>query len=44
VQTNSLLQGLTANWVDVAGSAITNQVSIPINAADGSIFYRLLFQ
>jgi len=41
VQTDSLNAGLGTNWVDVAGSAITNSVSIPINTGNGAVFYRL---
>ena len=44
VQTNNLAQGLGTNWSEVIGSTITNQLAIPINATDGSVFYRLLFQ
>jgi hypothetical protein len=43
VQTNSLTAGLGTNWVDVAGSTTTNQVVIPINAANGSVFYRMKY-
>ncbi len=41
VQTNSQAQGLGTNWVNVAGSATTNQLIIPINNTSGSVFYRL---
>lgn len=44
VQTNNLTQGLGTNWSEVAGTTVTNQVAIPINPIDGSVFYRLLFQ
>jgi hypothetical protein len=40
-QTNALTTGLGANWVDVVNSATTNQISIPINVAKGSVFFRL---
>jgi autotransporter-associated beta strand protein len=39
-QTNSL----ATNWVDVAGSSITNQMFIPINPANGGVFFRLVYQ
>lgn len=42
-QTNSLATGLGANWVDVAGSTATNQVSIPVDAANGSVFFRMVY-
>jgi photosystem II stability/assembly factor-like uncharacterized protein len=40
-QTNSLDASLTANWVIVSGSSGTNQVFIPVDFANGSVFYRL---
>ena len=40
-QTNSLSLGIGANWVTVPGSTTTNRVVIPIDAANGSVFYRL---
>jgi autotransporter-associated beta strand protein len=43
VQTNIMTQGLGTNWVDVPEAATTNQLSIPINSTNGSVFYRLLF-
>jgi len=43
VQTNDVTQGLGTNWVDVANSTVTNQMTIPINPANGSIFYRMIY-
>ena len=43
VQTNSVAQGLSTNWFDVAGATITNQMAIPIDVNNGSVFYRLAF-
>ena len=40
-QTNSLSNGIGANWVTVPGSESTNRVLVPIDAANGSVFYRL---
>jgi hypothetical protein len=40
-QTNSPAIGLRTNWVTVPGSANTNQVVIPINRSNGSVFFRL---
>ena len=40
-QTNSVSVGLGANWVTVPGSAATNRVVVPLNASNGSVFYRL---
>ncbi len=41
-QTNSLGVGLSSNWAVVPGSAGTNQVFMPVDAANGSVFYRLI--
>ncbi len=38
-QTNAIDKGLSATWYDVAGSAATNQVTIPINPANPTVFY-----
>jgi hypothetical protein len=43
-QTNALSVGLNTNWVDLAGSTSTNQMIVPINPANGSVFYRLILQ
>jgi hypothetical protein len=43
VQTNSLNTGLSSNWVVVPGSALVNSVTNVINAANGSVFYRLSY-
>ena len=40
-QTNSIAVGLSANWVNVPGSATTNSVSIPVDTNNGTVFYRL---
>ena len=40
-QTNSLSIGLSTNWVDVSGSPATNKVVMPVNPANGAVFYRL---
>lgn len=42
-QTNSLNVGLSANWATVSGSTATNQVNVPINPANGSVFFRLVY-
>jgi hypothetical protein len=41
VQTNNVAQGLGTNWTVVAGSMTTNQMDIPINETNVSVFYRL---
>jgi hypothetical protein len=42
-QTNTLDIGLATNWATVPGSSATNLFVIPIDAADGSVFYRLVY-
>ena len=42
-QTNSVSVGLQTNWFDVPGSTTTNHTIIPINPANGSVFFRMIF-
>lgn len=42
-QTNSAGAGLNANWFDVADSTNVNQVTMPIDPANGSVFFRLIY-
>jgi len=42
-QTNNLSVGIGTNWVTVGGSTGTNQVVIPINITNGSVFYHLVY-
>jgi hypothetical protein len=42
-QTNSVSIGISNNWVNVGGSTGTNKVIIPINLANGCVFYRLVY-
>jgi hypothetical protein len=41
-QTNSLDRGVGDNWVDVPGSAATNSLIVPVDPANGAVFYRLI--
>jgi hypothetical protein len=43
VQTNDVTQGLGTNWVDVVGATVTNQMTLPIDPANGSVFYRMVY-
>ena len=43
MQSNPLTVGISTNWVNVAGSSSTNSMTVPINPANGSVFYRLVF-
>jgi glucose/arabinose dehydrogenase len=40
-QTNSLSVGIGADWFTVPGSTATNRVVLPIDPANGAVFYRL---
>lgn len=40
-QTNPLTTGIRTNWVVVPGSAVIHQMSMPLDPANGSVFYRL---
>ena len=41
-QTNSIGAGLSSNWYKVPNSTTVNQMSFPIDKANGSVFYRLV--
>ena len=43
VQTNSNSVGLSTNWSTLAGSAATNQMSVPLVTTNGSVFFRLVY-
>jgi lysophospholipase L1-like esterase/fibronectin type 3 domain-containing protein len=43
-QTNSYGTGLGTNWISVPNSENTNHVSIPLNPAIGSAFFRLSYE
>jgi autotransporter-associated beta strand protein len=42
-QTNSLATGLGTNWFTVSDSTATNQIIVPLNATNGSVFFRLVY-
>lgn len=42
-QTNTLSTGLGTNWTTVSGSDLTNAVTIPVNSANGAVFYKLIY-
>jgi fibronectin-binding autotransporter adhesin len=42
-QTNTTAVGITTNWVDWAGAKATNQVIVPIDQANGTVFFRLIY-
>jgi len=42
-QTNSINVGLNTNWSTVPGSAETNHMILPIEPANGTVFYRLVY-
>ena len=41
-QTNPPGRGLGTNWMMISGSGLTNQVTLPADAANGSVFFRLI--
>ena len=41
-QTNSLAVGLGTNWVNVPGSDQTNLLVVPLDLANGAVFFRLV--
>ncbi len=43
VQTNSPGSGLGTNWTTITGSAASNQMLIPMDVNNGSIFFRLVY-
>jgi hypothetical protein len=40
-QTNTLTSGLGTNWVNVTGADQTNQMSVPLDSMNCSVFFRL---
>jgi autotransporter-associated beta strand protein len=42
-QTNSITTGLSNNWGTVPGSTTVNSMSFPIDSANGSVFFRLVY-
>ena len=43
MQVNPPGVGLGTNWVDVANSSTTNQITIPIDPTVGNVFYRMVY-
>jgi hypothetical protein len=43
VQTNPPGGGMGTNWTIVAGSTATNQMTLPLDAESGSVFFRLVY-
>ena len=42
-QTNSAAIGLSTNWFPVPGSSAVNEITLPIDPANGSVFFRLVY-
>jgi autotransporter-associated beta strand protein len=40
-QTNNLNVGLSTNWFTLPETTVTNQITVPINPLNGSVFFRL---
>ncbi len=43
LESNSVSVNATGSWFTVAGSASTNQMSLPINASGTNVFFRLVY-
>ncbi|HEV2455693.1 MAG TPA: autotransporter-associated beta strand repeat-containing protein, partial [Verrucomicrobiae bacterium] len=41
-QTNSVATGLSTNWVNVSGSSAGTNMTVTVNPANGTVFYRLM--
>jgi Concanavalin A-like lectin/glucanases superfamily len=42
-QTNKASVGISTNWANYNPSTSTDQVAIPINVTNGTVFYRLIY-
>ena len=42
MQTNAPGAGLGTNWITISGSGQTNQFNLPVDAANGNVFLRLV--
>jgi hypothetical protein len=42
VQTNALTIGLSTNWVTIPGSDALTNLAVPLDPANGTVFYRLI--
>ena len=42
-QTNPVTVGLSTNWATLAGSSLTNQIMVPVDKTNGSVFFRMVY-
>jgi hypothetical protein len=42
-QTNPVTVGLSTNWATLPGSSLTNQIVMPIDKTNGSVFFRMIY-
>ena len=42
-QTNTLVTGLGTNWTTISSSIFTNEMIIPMDSANDSVFFRLIY-
>ena len=42
-QTNPVTVGLSTNWATLAGSSLTNQIIVPVDKTNGSVFFRMIY-
>ena len=43
VQTNPVTVGLSTNWATLAGSSLTNQITMPVDKIHGTFFFRMIY-
>jgi hypothetical protein len=43
-QTNKVSVGISTNWANVTGSTSTDTMVFPLNATNGTVFYRLIYR
>jgi hypothetical protein len=43
VQTNPVTVGLSTNWATLAGSSLTNQIMVPVDKTNGTVFFRMIY-
>jgi hypothetical protein len=42
-QTNPVTAGIRSNWAAIAGTSLTNQFVLPIDKANGTVFFRMIY-
>ena len=42
-QTNPVTRGISTNWVTIPGSTATNQLFVPVDKVNGTVFFRMIY-